>query len=71
MLSGAGLIRNSTMCSITAGEVRYLPKLHGTARAHLNTPSVYTPEELQILTVLEMPDVEMARSTYVNELDQL
>ena len=71
MLSGAGLIRNATICAITAGEVRTLPELHGTARTNLDTPSVYTPEELQILTVLEMPDVEMARSTYVNELDQL
>ena len=37
MLSGAGLIRNATICAITAGEVRTLPDLHGRARAHLDT----------------------------------
>jgi len=71
MLSGADLIQNVTMCSTTAGEVRTLPELHGTARTNLDTPSVYTPKKLPILTVHEMPDVKMALSTDVNELDQL
>jgi len=48
ILFGAGLIQNAIMCSINALEVRSLPKLYGTARAHLLTPSVYAPYELPI-----------------------
>jgi hypothetical protein len=70
MLSGAGLIQNAIICCITAVEVRTLPELYETVRAHLHTPLVYEPYELPILTVHEIPDVKMAVSTGVNELEQ-
>jgi len=38
-LSGAGLVHNATRCSITSGEIRTLPELHGVAHANLVAPS--------------------------------
>jgi hypothetical protein len=40
-LFGAGLIHNATRCSITAGEIRTLPELHGIAHANID-PHLYT-----------------------------
>jgi len=70
-LSGAGLIHNATTCSITSGEMRTLPELHGVTRANLNAPSVYVPEDFPILSRHELPRVEAALTAEVNELDQL
>ena len=54
-LSGAGLIHNATRCSITSGEIRTLPELHGVALANLNAPSVYVPDSSPILSRHELP----------------
>ena len=37
-LSGAGLVQNATRCTITTGEIRTLPELHGGARVNLVAP---------------------------------
>lgn len=71
MLYGACLIYNTTMCSITSGEMRTLPELHEVARAHLDAPPMYTPDEMPILTSHEVPHVKAALSAEVNELDKL
>jgi hypothetical protein len=39
-LSGAGLIHNATMCTITSGEIRTLRELHGVAHANVK-PQLY------------------------------
>jgi len=70
-LSGAGLIHNATRCSITSGEIRTLPELHGVAHANLNAPSVYVPDSSPILSKHVPPRVEAALTSEVNELDQL
>jgi len=70
-LSGAGLIGNATTSSITFGDLRPLPELHGATRANLDAPSVYVAEDLPILTRHELPRVEAALTAEVNELDQL
>ena len=54
-LSGAGLVHNATRCSITSGEIRTLPELHGVAHAHLIAPSVYIPDSSPILPKHELP----------------
>jgi len=70
-LSGAGLIHNATRCSITSGEIRTLPELRGVAHANLDAPSVYVPDNFPILSRHELPRVEAALTSEVNELDQL
>ena len=70
-LSGAGLIHKATRCSITFGEIRTLPELHGVAHANLYAPSVYVPDSSSILSRHELPRVEAALTSEVNELDQL
>ena len=55
ILSGAGLIQNATRCTITTGEIRTLPELHGVARANLVAPSVYVPDSSPILAKHEFP----------------
>ena len=70
-LSGADLIHNATQCSITSGEIRTLPELHGVAHTNLNAPSVYVPDWSPILSRHELPRVEAALTSEVNELDQL
>jgi len=70
-LSGAGLIHNATRCSINSGEIRTLPELHGVAHANLYAPSVYMPDSSPILSRHELPHVEAALTSEVNELNQL
>ena len=70
-LSGAGLIHNATWCSITSGEIRTLPELRGVAHTNLNAPSVYVTDSSPILSRHELPRVEAALTSEVNELDQL
>jgi len=70
-LSGAGLIHNATTCSITSGEIRTLPELRGVTHANLDAPSVYEPDNFPILSRHELPRVEAALTSEVNELDQL
>ena len=70
-LSGAGLIHNATRCSITSGEIRTLPELHGVAHANLVAPSAYVPDSSPILAKHELPRVEEALAPGVNDLDQL
>ena len=70
-LAGAGLIHNATRCSITSGEIRTLPELHGVAHADLIAPSVYVPGSSPILSKHELPRVEKALTPGVNDLDQL
>jgi len=53
-LSGAGLIHNATRCSITSGEIRTLPELHGVAHANLYAPAVYVPDSSPILSSHEL-----------------
>jgi len=69
--SGAGLIQNATRCTITTGEIRTFPELHGVARANLVAPSVYVPDSSPILAKHELPRVEEALAPGVNDLDQL
>jgi hypothetical protein len=69
--SGAGLIQNASMCQITAGEAQNLPEHHGTSRIQLDTPPVYTPDELQIVNAQELPDIKFALSSNINELDHI
>ena len=71
VLSGAGLIRNATICFIAFNEIRTLPELHGDTHAHFDAPCVYTPDELPILTAHEMPHIEAALSAEINEFDRL
>jgi hypothetical protein len=71
ILSGAGLVQNATRCTITTGEIRTLPELHGGARANLVAPSVYVPDHPPILAKHELPRVEEALVSGVNDLDQL
>ena len=54
-LSGAGLIHNATRCSITTGEIRALPELHGAAHANLVAPSAYMSVNSPILAKHELP----------------
>jgi len=61
-LSGVGLIHNATTCSITSGEMRTLPELHGVAHANFDAPSVYVPDDFPILSRHELPRVEAART---------
>ena len=70
-LSGAGLIHNATRCSVTSGEIRTLPELHGVAQANLDAPFVYMPDNFPILSRHELPRVEAALTSEVNQLDQL
>jgi len=70
-LSGAGLIHNATRCTITTGEIRTLPELHGVARTNLVAPSVYVPDRSPILAKHELPRVEEALAPGVKDLDQL
>jgi len=70
-LSGAGLIHNASRFSITSGEMRTLPELHGVAHTNLNAPSVYVTDSSPILSRHELPRVEAALTSEVNELDQL
>ena len=55
ILSGAGLIQNATGCTITTGEIRTLPELHGVAHASLVAPSVYVPDISPVLAKHELP----------------
>jgi len=71
ILSGAVLIQNATQCTITTGEIRTLPELHGVQRANLVAPSVYVPDSSPILAKHELPRVEEALVPGVNDLDQL
>ena len=70
-LSGAGLIHNATRCSVTSGEIYTLPELHGVPHTNLNAPSVYAPDSSPILSRHDLPCVEAALTSKVNELDQL
>jgi hypothetical protein len=70
-LFGAGLIHNATRCSINSGEIRTLPEIQGVAHANLYAPSVYVPDSSQILSRHELPHVEAALTSEVNELNQL
>ena len=70
-LSGAGVIHNATRCSIPSGEIRTLPELQGVAHANLNAPTVYVPDSSPILSRHELPCVEAALTSEVNELYQL
>jgi hypothetical protein len=70
-LFGAGFIHNATRCTITSGEIRTLPKLHGVARANIDAPDVYVPDSLPVLSAHEIPRVEAALAMEVNELDRL
>jgi hypothetical protein len=70
-LSGAGLIHNATRCSITTGEIRTLPELHGVAHTNIVASSVYVPDSLPILAKHELPRVDEALASGVNDLDQL
>jgi hypothetical protein len=70
-LFGAGLIHNATRCSITSGEIRTLPELHGVAHANIDAPFVYVADSFPILSRHEIPRVEAALASEVNELDQL
>jgi hypothetical protein len=69
ILSGAGLIQNATGCTITTGEIRTLPELHGVAHASLVAPSVYVPDISPVLAKHELPRVEEALASGVNDLD--
>jgi len=70
-LSGPGLIHNATRCSITTGEIRTLPELHGVAHANLVALPAYVPDSSPILAKHELPRVEEALAPGVNDLDQL
>jgi hypothetical protein len=70
-LSGAGFIHNATRCSITSGEIRTLLELHGVAHANIDAPSAYVPDSFPIVSRHELPRVEAALASEVNELDQL
>jgi hypothetical protein len=68
-LFGAGLFHNATRCAITSGEIRTLPELHGVAHANIDAPAVYVPDSLPVLSAHELPRVEAALASEVNELD--
>jgi hypothetical protein len=70
-LFGAGFIHNATRCTITPGEIRTLPELHGVAHANIDAPAVYVPDSLSVLSAHELSLVEAALTSEVNELDQL
>jgi hypothetical protein len=70
-LFGAGFIHNATRCALTSGEYRTLPELHGVARANIDAPAVYVPDSLPVLSAHDLPRVEGALASEVNELDQL
>jgi len=71
ILSGAGLIQNATRCTITTGEIRTLPELHGVAHANFVAQSVYVPDSSPILAKHELPRVEEALAPGVKDLDRL
>jgi hypothetical protein len=70
-LSSAGLIHKATRCSITSGKIRTLPELSGVANTNLDAPSVYVPDSFPILSRHQLPRVEAALTSEVNEVDQL
>jgi hypothetical protein len=52
-------------------EIWTLPELRGVAHANLDAPSVYVRNSFPILSRHELPCVEAALTSEVNELDQL
>jgi hypothetical protein len=49
MLSGTGLIRNASPCSITTSQIRTLADLQGTTRTELHPSQFYIPDKLSIV----------------------
>jgi hypothetical protein len=70
-LAGAGLIRDATTCEVATNEVRTMPELHGATRLHLDTPLVYAPAEVPILSPRELPSVMTAIFPNDDKLEQL
>jgi hypothetical protein len=70
-LSGAGLIENATASEITTSEFRTIPELHGATHVNMETPLVYAPKDIPILNSHELPDVKVALSSGINELERI
>jgi hypothetical protein len=49
-LACAGLIHDAARCSVTSGEIKTLPELHGVAHANIHAPSVKVPDSFPILS---------------------
>jgi hypothetical protein len=71
ILFGTGLIHNATRSTITSGEIRTLPELHGVTHANIDAPPVYVRDSLPVLSAHELPRIEAALAMKVNELDRL
>jgi hypothetical protein len=70
-LEGSGLIENVTACEITTSELRTIPELHGATHVNMETPLVYAPQNIPILSSHELPDVKAALSSGISELEQI
>jgi len=70
-LSGAGIIRNVTMCFIASEKIRILPELHGTTHAQLDALSMYIPDELPILATHKTHHVKAALTADLTDRDHL
>jgi len=69
-LSEAGIILNSSRCSITTSEFRTLPELSGEIQAGIDTTHIYVPESIPVVASHEISLIK-EMSPEVKRLDEV
>jgi hypothetical protein len=60
---------NSSKCSITTGELRILPKLHGEIQSTIDATHFYIPESVSVIANHEIPLIKAMPPEEVKRLE--
>ena len=69
VLSGSGVLYNSSECSVTASEFQTLPELLGDTQATLNVPQLYVPDKIAVIASHELQALEEMMPPEIVRLD--
>ena len=71
ILSGTGIIRNATRCSISISQIRTLADLQGTSRTEMHPSHFYIHDKLSIVAEHEVKLIEEAMPATVEQLNKI
>ena len=69
VLSGSGVLYNSSECSVTASEFQTLPELLGDTQATPNVPQLYVPDKIAVIAGHELQALEEMMPSEIVRLD--
>ena len=58
VLSGSGVLYNSSVCSVTASVFQTLPEILGNTEATPNAPQLYVPDKIAVIAGHELQALE-------------